>query len=138
MKGNRSSETAPERALRSALHVKGFRFFKNRRPDPAVRCRADIVFPVVRVAVFVDGCFWHRCPIHGNDPNTNATYWKAKLDRNVQRDRDNDVALRSAGWTVVHVWEHQDPQLAAKEIAAVVVSQRAWLVASNAYTDRAG
>jgi DNA mismatch endonuclease (patch repair protein) len=120
MAANRSSDTGPERALRSALHARGLRFFKNRRPDPSVRCRADIVFPSVQLAVFVDGCFWHRCPIHGVSPSMNPAYWQAKLDRNVERDRRNDAALQAAGWTVVRIWEHEDPEQAASDIAAML------------------
>jgi len=124
MVGNRSSNTGPERAIRSALHAQGLRFFKHRRPDPSVRCRADIVFPAARVAVFVDGCFWHRCPIHGVNPRTNPDYWRTKLDRNVARDRRNDGLLAGAGWTVVRVWEHDEPERAAEHIAAAVAEKQ--------------
>jgi len=120
MQGNRASDTRPEIALRSALHHRGMRFFKNRRPEKLVRCRADVVFPTARVAVFVDGCFWHRCPEHGVEPSTNSDYWVAKLDRNVIRDRRNDDALKEAGWQVVRVWEHEDFEEAAGRIAQVV------------------
>ena len=91
-----------------------------RPPGAGVRCRADVVFTVARVAVFVDGCFWHRCPAHGTRPRTNADYWQAKLDRNVARDRANDEALAAAGWRVFRVWEHEDPVRAASRIAALV------------------
>lgn len=123
MVGNRGSDTTPERALRSALHSRGLRFFKNRRPA-GLNCRADVVFATERVAVFVDGCFWHRCPIHGVAPRTNADYWTPKLDRNVARDRRNDEALRSAGWEVVRVWEHEQPDRAAAYIAENVLARR--------------
>jgi DNA mismatch endonuclease (patch repair protein) len=73
------------------------------------------------VAVFVDGCFWHRCPDHGTRPRTNVGYWRAKLDRNVERDRANDAALAAARWRVVRVWEHEDPAEAAARIAALLV-----------------
>lgn len=124
MVANRGSDTAPERALRAALHARGLRFFKNRRPVPGVRCRADIVFSTERVAVFVDGCFWHSCPTHGVSPRTNSAYWRAKLDRNVARDRRNDESLRAAGWDVLRVWEHDDPIKAATEIAQHVLGRR--------------
>jgi len=124
MVGNRGADTGPERALRSALHARGLRFFKNRSPVRGVRCRADVVFPTERVAVFVDGCFWHRCPTHGVSPRANADYWRAKLDRNVARDRRDNECLREAGWYVVRVWEHEDPSRAAVKVVEQVLSRR--------------
>jgi len=120
MVGNRGADTKPERALRSALHALGLRFYKNRRPEPTIACRADIVFPTARLAVFVDGCFWHRCPLHGVSPRANSPYWTAKLDRNVARDRRNEKALLAAGWEVVRVWEHEDPTMAAGLIVDLI------------------
>lgn len=122
MQGNRGADTRPEVALRSALHRRGLRFLKNAPPVPGVRCRADIVLRGPRVAVFCDGCFWHRCPDHGRLPRANEAYWQAKLDRNVQRDRQNDGALKEAGWHVVRVWEHESPAVAAAHIESVVRS----------------
>ena len=124
MVGNRGADTRPERALRSALHARGLRFFKNRSPVHGMRCRVDIVFPTERIAVFVDGCFWHRCPTHGVSPRANSDYWRAKLDRNVARDRRNNESLGEAGWDVVRVWEHEDPSLAAEMIAEHVLNRR--------------
>lgn len=124
MQGNSRPETKPEIALRSALHRKGFRFRKQTRADPSVRCRADIVFARERVAVFVDGCFWHACPEHGTSPRTNSPYWTAKLARNVERDRRNDAALASMGWTVLRIWEHEDPSDAAERVAGLLRSRR--------------
>jgi DNA mismatch endonuclease (patch repair protein) len=72
------------------------------------------------VAVFLDGCFWHCCPEHGNRPATNTHYWHAKLARNVARDRRNDEALAEAGWTVMRIWEHELPAEAAARIEGVV------------------
>lgn len=83
----------------------------------ALRVRADVVFPRRRVAVFVDGCFWHRCPAHGRVPSSNLAYWLPKLERNALRDRRVDEALVLAGWRVVRVWEHMDPGEAAAAIA---------------------
>jgi DNA mismatch endonuclease, patch repair protein len=123
MRGNRGSDTKPERALRSELHRRGLRFRKNVSPVPGLRCRADVVFTRARVAVFVDGCYWHRCPQHGTAPRSNSDYWQAKLDRNVARDRQNDAALDTAGWTVVRVWEHENPALAADRVALVVAAR---------------
>jgi len=108
MSANRRVDTKPEMSLRSALHRRGHRFFKDRRIDVGVTVRPDIVFPRKKVAVFVDGCFWHWCPQHGNVPGgPNASYWQEKLQRNVERDRRDDEALAGAGWVVVRVWEHQ-------------------------------
>lgn len=107
MRGNRKENTKPEVRLRSALHERGIRFFKNTRPEPNIQCRVDIVFPRVRVAVFVDGCFWHGCPEHGTAPKTNAPYWSAKIARNIERDRENDELLAARGWRVIRVWEHE-------------------------------
>lgn len=120
MLGNRSRDTAPELALRHLLHRRGLRYRLDDVPEPTVRCRADIVFRRARVAVFVDGCFWHRCPIHATAPKANAEYWAAKFDRNVARDRRNDAALAAAGWTVVRVWEHEDPRQAADRVASIL------------------
>jgi len=117
MQGNIASGTGPELALRSELHRRGYRFRKHRQVSPELRCRADLVFPAARVAVFVDGCFWHRCPEHGVSPQTHSAYWRAKLDRNVARDRRNDTALAALGWTVVRTWEHEDPVQAADRVA---------------------
>ena len=124
MQGNRGRDTAPEVRLRSELHRLGLRFFKNRPPVPGLRCRADVVLPRARIAVFCDGCFWHRCPDHGVEPTTNSSYWRAKLDRNVERDRENDRALTAEGWTVVRVWEHEAPGIAAEHIARLAAEVR--------------
>ena len=115
MQGNRSADTRAEVAVRSALHRAGLRFRKNARPGPGLP-RADVVFPRARVVAFIDGCYWHRCPDHGTSPSTNRSYWSAKLDANVARDRRNDAALSAAGWRAVRVWEHEDPERAAEKI----------------------
>lgn len=110
MLANRRVDTKPERLLRSALHRQGLRFRKDLRLDlPGGRVRPDIVFTRAKVAIFVDGCFWHACPTHGTRPANNAAFWSTKLDGNVQRDRHQDRVLRDAGWRVVRVWEHEDP-----------------------------
>jgi DNA mismatch endonuclease (patch repair protein) len=107
MRGNRRKDTRPEIAVRSELHRRGLRFYKNRRPVRDFLCEADIVFPRARVAVFVDGCFWHGCPDHGTRPASNSGYWNAKIDGNTARDRRNDEWLRSNGWLIVRGWEHE-------------------------------
>lgn len=78
----------------------------------------DIAFTRVRLAVFVDGCFWHACPDHGTSPRTNSDWWQWKLERNVARDRDTDRLLTAAGWTVLRIWEHEDPRAAATRVRA--------------------
>jgi DNA mismatch endonuclease (patch repair protein) len=107
MRSNRRSDTKPELALRAALHARGYRYRKDFRLDlPLRRVRPDIAFTSRRVAVFVDGCFWHACPEHGSQPKNNEWYWSPKLAKNVERDRAVDEALAQAGWTVVRLWEH--------------------------------
>lgn len=105
----KSSDTAPERRLRSALHRRGVRF---RLGQVVVtqgrRIRPDIVFKQARLVVFVDGCFWHGCPDHCRRPGSNSEYWTAKIDRNSTRDRVVDAALDAEGWTVMRFWEHDD------------------------------
>jgi len=108
MKANRRTDTKPELALRHALHRLGYRYRKDYRLDlvGGRRVRPDIVFTARKLAVFVDGCFWHACPEHGSKPRANEWYWGPKLIKNVERDRVNDAALILAGWTVVRLWEH--------------------------------
>jgi len=121
MQSNRSTGTKPEVALRSALHATGLRFRKNLRIEACdCRVRPDIVFTKRRVAVFVDGCFWHGCPEHGNLPRVNRQYWKAKLDRNLERDADVTVALRQSGWNVVRLWEHTRVEEGVHLVAAAL------------------
>lgn len=118
MRANPRRDTRPEVALRAELHRLGLRFRKDlplRLPDRVVR--PDIVFTRARLAVFVDGCFWHRCPEHGNVPRANSEYWGPKLERNVARDRLVDEALAAAGWTVLRVWEHEGPGVVALLVA---------------------
>lgn len=120
MLGNRSTDTGPEMALRRELFRRGRRYRLHRTPVDGLRCRPDIVFSAARVVVFVDGCYWHRCPTHATTPKANRGYWQAKFDRNVARDRRNDEALAAAGWTVVRVWEHQSVEEAADEVEAAL------------------
>ena len=119
MLGNRGRDTRPELALRQELHRRGHRYRVHVTPLPGVRCKPDLVFGKARVAVFVHGCFWHRCPTHATTPKANAGFWQNKFDANVARDRRNQQALRAAGWTVVVVWEHDDPDEAADRIEAL-------------------
>lgn len=105
MRGNRS-ESVIERELRAALHGRGYRFRKHYRPLPGLRCSADVAFTRPRIAIFVDGCFWHCCPEHKPPPKANAEWWALKLATNVKRDRRNDAALRKADWHVLRLWTH--------------------------------
>ncbi|MFY9865754.1 MAG: very short patch repair endonuclease [Trebonia sp.] len=125
MKANRRADTKPELALRSALHALGYRYRKDFRLDlPARRVRPDIAFTARKVAVFVDGCFWHACPDHGSQPKNNEWYWSPKLARNVERDRAADAALAQAGWIVVRLWEHVPVTEAVALVTAAVGDPR--------------
>lgn len=137
--------TKPEVALRRELHRRGARYFVDRAPLPKLRRRADLVFPRRRVAVYVDGCFWHSCPEHATFPKNNAEWWAEKLAGNVARDRDTDARLAAAGWTVVRVWEHEPAAAAADLVMRIVTSApggRSGPVGNNGaisgQTDRSG
>ncbi|MGW5054865.1 very short patch repair endonuclease [Actinokineospora sp. NPDC004072] len=122
MSRQRARDTAVEMALRRALHAAGLRYRVHRRPVPGVRREADVAFTRARVAVFVDGCFWHGCPEHATWPKSNADFWRAKIEGNRARDRDTDARFAAAGWRVVRVWEHEDPAAAAARVAQAVRS----------------
>lgn len=120
LRGRRTSNTAPEVALRRAVHRLGLRFRLQRKV--AARCTADFVLPRYSVAVFVDGCFWHGCPVHGPKSfrGPNASLWESKIETNKERDRRNTEAAEAAGWTVVRVWEceiRKDVEHAALSVA---------------------
>jgi DNA mismatch endonuclease (patch repair protein) len=108
--------------VRRELHRRGLRYRVELSVLPGVRRRADVVFTRAKVAVFIDGCFWHRCPIHATSPKANAAFWAEKLTANQARDRDTDQRLLAIGWRVVRVWEHEDPVAAAQRIADVVMA----------------
>ncbi len=124
MQLQRARDTGPELALRSRIHAEGLRYRVDRAPLPGLRRRADLVFGPARVAVFVDGCFWHRCPEHGTRPKSNVRWWADKLQRNQDRDADTDRQLAAASWLPVRVWEHEDPARAAARVAELVRSRR--------------
>jgi DNA mismatch endonuclease (patch repair protein) len=124
MRANRSRDTRPELALRKAVFALGMRYRVAARPLPAVRRTADLVFTKAKVAVFMDGCFWHGCPEHHTVAVRNGDYWAQKVARNQARDADTDKRLEEAGWLPVRVWEHEDPSRAAKEIQAAVEERR--------------
>lgn len=120
MVANRSKDTRPELAVRSLLHARGLRYRKHYRPVPQLRRTADIVFTRWRVAVFIDGCFWHACPEHFIAPKSNSGYWVSKMEGNQRRDRETDTTLEEAGWTVLRFWEHAPPTDVADYIVNVV------------------
>ncbi|MBF6138430.1 very short patch repair endonuclease [Nocardia farcinica] len=125
MQGNRSRDTKPELKIRRALHELGFRYRVAMAPEPGLRRRADIVFTRTRVAVFIDGCFWHGCPEHGRSTfNHNAQYWPAKIASNVTRDADTNARLNAAGWHVLRFWEHEDATYVVEQIRRTVVALR--------------
>lgn len=116
MSRQRRRDTAPEVALRRELFARGLRF-RIDHPLPGMsRRRGDVVFTRVRLAVFVDGCFWHACPLHATTPAARRTWWEDKLRRNVERDRDTDARLKQQGWRVMRFWEHEDPVAAAEAV----------------------
>lgn len=126
MRSTRQRDTNPEVALRRLLHATGLRFRVDRAVLPDVRRRADIVFGTAKVAVFVDGCFWHCCPKHRTFPRMNREWWAVKLERNRHRDADTNRRLTRADWKVERVWEHEDPADAAARIELIVRARRGW------------
>ncbi|MEW2607488.1 MULTISPECIES: very short patch repair endonuclease [Streptomyces] len=120
MRGNRSKDTRPELRLRSLLHKQGLRYRVAARPLPELRRTADLIFSRPKVAVFVDGCFWHGCPEHLRESHKNADFWRNKIEGNRTRDAETDHLLQMAGWTVIRVWEHEDPEAAAARVVSTV------------------
>jgi DNA mismatch endonuclease (patch repair protein) len=120
MRSNKSRDTKPELALRSAVHALGLRYRVSGRPLAELRRTADLVFPRAKVAVFLDGCFWHGCPEHHTVATANGQFWADKVAGNRDRDRDTDGRLAQAGWVSVRIWEHEDPHVAAQRVADVV------------------
>ncbi|MGA4684081.1 very short patch repair endonuclease [Micromonospora sp. AB353] len=124
MQANTGRDTKPELALRRAVHALGLRYYVNRRPIKAVRRTADLLFPKLKLAVFLDGCFWHGCPEHHTVAKTNASFWAEKVAANRRRDADTNERLMAQGWKVVRVWEHEPVAEAAARIAATVTAAR--------------
>ena len=116
MRGNRSRDTSPELRVRSLVHRRGLRYRVAQRPIPTLRRTADLVFRRAKVAVNVDGCFWHGCEQHYKEPKTNTEYWRSKIEGNRRRDRETDELLAAEGWQVLRFWEHEDPQDVAEAI----------------------
>lgn len=120
MQGNKARDTRPELAVRRLLHARGLRYRVHARPLAELRRTADVLFGRQRVAVFIDGCYWHGCPEHYTAPKENADFWRGKVERNRERDRETDQALGDAGWTVLRFWSHESPHAIAGEIELVV------------------
>jgi len=126
MLSNRRRDTAPELAVRRLLHAAGLRYRVDFAPLGGRR-RADIVFTRHRIAVFIDGCYWHGCPEHATYPMRNSDYWLPKLERNIERDRETDQMLLDAGWIVLRFWEHEVPAAVVAEVDAAIRRGRASL-----------
>jgi DNA mismatch endonuclease (patch repair protein) len=124
MQRQRRRDTSPEIALRYELHRRGLRYRVDVGVLPGSRKRHDVVFSRAKVVVEVRGCYWHACPKHSSQPKANAEWWRDKLARNVERDRETAAALNAAGWRLVIVWEHDDAVAAADRIAGIVRKSR--------------
>ncbi|PKH38048.1 very short patch repair endonuclease [Nocardioides alpinus] len=120
MRRFRSRDTLPEVEVRRALHASGLRFRLHTAVPEHPRRTIDVAFPRQKVAVFIDGCYWHACPEHGKVPARNAGWWAEKLRRNVERDMETNVTLRRNGWTVIRVWEHEHPAAVAEQVGRAV------------------
>ena len=123
MQRTKRRDTPAEVAIRKELYRRGLRYRVDAAIPGVTRSRPDIVFTAKKVAVYVDGCFWHSCPEHGTQPTANREWWEEKLAANVERDRRHDAELEAAGWVVIRIWEHEDPVEAADTIAAVLSSR---------------
>lgn len=125
MQRQQTRDTSAELAVRRILHRMGLRYRVDVAPLKDLRRRADMVFGPAKVAVFVDGCFWHGCPLHGSrTTHANPGYWSDKVAKNRVRDADTDARLAAAGWSVVRAWEHEDPSEVARTVVAEVTIRR--------------
>ncbi|MFJ6053102.1 very short patch repair endonuclease [Streptomyces sp. NPDC092307] len=111
--------TTPELAVRRLLHAAGLRYRLQVKVPGMPRRTIDIAFPGAKIAVFLDGCFWHGCPEHATQPKSNAQWWREKLDKNMARDRETSELLAAAGWTVLRFWEHETPESVAARVIDV-------------------
>lgn len=127
MVGNKSRDTKPELVVRRYLHAAGLRYRVHARPIKDWNRKADIVFPKAKIAVFVNGCFWHGCPRHYSPPKTNADYWIPKIKRNAERDDETFARLKAEGWLVIPIWEHEDLEKNAEKIVTRVRNRLARL-----------
>ncbi|MEB8337893.1 very short patch repair endonuclease [Streptomyces endophyticus] len=120
-----SKDTGAELAVRRLLHAAGLRYRLEYRVPGMARRRIDVAFTSAKVAVLIDGCFWHGCPQHATRPKANAEWWREKLDRNMARDRETTEHLRAMGWEVLRFWEHESPPDVARRVSAAVERRRA-------------
>ncbi|TLM79166.1 very short patch repair endonuclease [Microbulbifer harenosus] len=116
-------DTSAETRIRKRLFAQGLRYRVDYPVLRKPRRKADIVFTRAKVAVFVDGCFWHGCLEHGSWPKANSEFWRNKIETNRERDKDTDRRLNDIGWYVVRIWEHEDPEIAVKRIIEAVYSR---------------
>lgn len=124
MSRQRRSATKPELLVRRLLHARGIRYRVDSAPERDLRCKADIVWRGLHLAVFIDGCFWHGCPDHATRPKANEEWWAQKLDGNVERDRRTDAELAARGWTVLRFWEHEEPDAVVAAICTTLAQLR--------------
>ncbi|WP_036447559.1 very short patch repair endonuclease [Mycolicibacterium hassiacum] len=124
MQANRRRDTKPELRVRRLAHALGLRYRVDYRPLATERFKADMVFTGAKVAVFIDGCFWHGCKQHHRPPTANSDYWRSKIAGNVMRDALVDAHLEKNGWVSLRFWEHDDPEVAVQQILATVTSRR--------------
>lgn len=120
MANTHGRDTQPEMAVRRLLHARGWRYRVNHRPVPDLRRTVDIAFTKAKVVVLIDGCFWHRCPLHHVTPRTRTEFWTAKIEGNVARDHETNQRLAEAGWIVLRFWEHEDPVDVVEAIEAAL------------------
>lgn len=125
MQLQRTRDTSPELAVRRIIHAAGLRYKVDASPLPGMRRRADLVFRQAKVAVFIDGCFWHGCPIHGSrSTKANPEYWSSKVAGNRARDHDTDARLVQAEWLSLRAWEHEPPAKVAQRVIDTVLCRR--------------
>ncbi|MDN4473373.1 very short patch repair endonuclease [Demequina zhanjiangensis] len=125
MRGNVKRDTKPELAVRRLVHAAGLRYRVAAPPIKGLRRTADLLFRPTKVAVFIDGCFWHSCPEHATSPKANSDYWLPKLERNRERDAETNQLLTDSGWLVLRFWEHEDPEDVARAVVEAVRERRA-------------
>jgi DNA mismatch endonuclease (patch repair protein) len=120
-----SQNTGAEQAVRQLLHASGYRYRIHFSVPGMPRRKIDIAFTRAKLAVLIDGCFWHGCPEHATSPKANAAWWRQKLDRNIERDLETTAQLRSEGWTVLRFWEHESPEAVKRAVAEAVEREKA-------------
>jgi len=123
MRAAKSRDTEAEMKVRRLLHKMGYRYRVDYVVSKKPRRKADIAFTRAKVAVFIDGCFWHGCPKHGTSAKENAKFWRDKIRTNKARDLDTNKRLKKDGWLVIRAWEHEDPEKVSSKIAAKVNSR---------------